>query len=148
MMHYIVVILFLFYASPSVGRTFYVSSSLGDDSRSITEAQNETTPWKSLSQVNSVMNQLLPGDSVLLCRGDVFFDKVRRIYSIILKHHSYKSPKVATPHIASLLMLMFATPRIKTSFLSFLVVFRFPMHDGNLTPDRFLISDEIYQQVT
>lgn len=80
MTHYILVILLWCYVSPSVGRIFYVSSSLGNDARSLTEAQNDATPWKSISQVNSVMSQLLPGDSVLFCRGDVFYDKVCRIW--------------------------------------------------------------------
>lgn len=49
--------------------TYYVSSS-GNDSYSSAEAQNQSTPWKSISKVNSAA--LAAGDSVLFKRGETF----------------------------------------------------------------------------
>jgi hypothetical protein len=47
--------------------TYYVSSSQGNDANSGTSA---ATPWKTIAQVNG--QTFLPGDSVLLRRGDVW----------------------------------------------------------------------------
>ena len=55
------------------GATYYFSSSNGNDSRTTTQARNPSTPWKSLSKLNSFFPHLRPGDSVLLKRGEVFF---------------------------------------------------------------------------
>jgi len=55
------------------GATYYFSSSNGNDSRTTTQARNPSTPWKSLSKLNSFFAHLRPGDSVLLKRGEVFF---------------------------------------------------------------------------
>lgn len=51
----------------AAGRTFYVSSSLGDDRN---DGLSVKSPWRSLEKVNSA--QLLPGDRVLFKRGDVW----------------------------------------------------------------------------
>lgn len=48
--------------------TYHVSSRLGDDSRTAAQAQEESTPWRTLQRLDSVV--LRPGDSVLLRRGD------------------------------------------------------------------------------
>ena len=55
-------------------RNFYVSSSSGDDSRSVSQAQNPATPWRSLRKINAYFKNLLPGDAVLLKRGDTFYE--------------------------------------------------------------------------
>jgi parallel beta-helix repeat protein len=56
--------------------TYYFSTGSGDDSRTATQAQNQSTPWKTLSKLNSVFNTLQPGDFVLLKRGETFLGPI------------------------------------------------------------------------
>ena len=51
---------------------YYFSSANGDDSRTSTQAQNPSTPWKSLSKLNSFFSSLKAGDAVLFNRGENF----------------------------------------------------------------------------
>lgn len=53
----------------SANATNYYVAINGSDSNNGT---SPLSPWKSLSKVNSMMNTLLPGDSVLFRRGDEF----------------------------------------------------------------------------
>jgi len=53
-------------------KTYYFSSTSGSDSHSEEQAQDQTTPWKSVTKLNSIMSILQPGDKVLLKRGDIF----------------------------------------------------------------------------
>ena len=69
----VLLVLVIFLSLNSFARTFYVSSTDGNDSYSITQAQNQSTPWRSLSLVNSIFSSLLPGDNVFFKRGDVFY---------------------------------------------------------------------------
>ncbi|MBR9777628.1 MAG: hypothetical protein GYB55_22430, partial [Cytophagales bacterium] len=52
---------------------YYVSQEKGNDNRSLTEAQNPATPWKSIDKVNSLFNYLKPGDAILFNRGETFY---------------------------------------------------------------------------
>ena len=52
---------------------YYVSSSEGDDSRTRIEARHPATPWRTIGKLNSSVEKLLPGDAILLKRGDVFY---------------------------------------------------------------------------
>ena len=52
---------------------YYFSSSDGGDARTASQAQNPSTPWKSLAKLNSFFANLQAGDSVLFKRGDTFY---------------------------------------------------------------------------
>lgn len=58
------------------GVTYYFSSVSGNDSRSLVQATNPSTPWKSIEKLNSIMHQLKPGDSVLFKRGETFYGTI------------------------------------------------------------------------
>ena len=64
-------ILVLGFSSAAWGTTYYVSSSLGNDSNSGTSV---LTPWKTLNKVNNSTFQ--PGDSILFNRGDVWTESL------------------------------------------------------------------------
>lgn len=66
-------LLFLVACNSSVfANTYYVSSSTGDDGRSLADAQNQATPWKTLAKVSGMSGSLKPGDQVLFKSGDIF----------------------------------------------------------------------------
>lgn len=52
-------------------RKFYVSNT-GSDTYTLTQAQNELTPWATLSKVQSSLSSFTAGDSILFKRGDKF----------------------------------------------------------------------------
>ncbi|MEJ7684845.1 MAG: hypothetical protein WKG06_44765 [Segetibacter sp.] len=56
--------------------TYYFSTSSGNDSRTSTQAKNPSTPWKTISKLNSFFSSLQPGDSVLFKRGETFYGSV------------------------------------------------------------------------
>ena len=66
----------LFCLQTTFGRTFYFSSSIGNDSYTTTQAQNPATPWKTLQKLQSYLTSnralFLPGDTIAFKRGDVF----------------------------------------------------------------------------
>jgi len=51
---------------------YYFSTSIGNDSRTSTQAQSPATPWKTLSKLNSFFASVKPGDSILLKRGEEY----------------------------------------------------------------------------
>lgn len=59
-------------ALASHANKYYFSSTGGDDSRSPLQARNALTPWRTLNKLNVYFSQLMPGDSVLLKRGETF----------------------------------------------------------------------------
>jgi len=64
-----VFVLFFWTLSLSVSAvTYYVSSSGNDGWTGI----SESTPWKTITKVNSVLTSLKPGDRILFKRGDIF----------------------------------------------------------------------------
>ncbi len=65
----------------AISKTFHFSSSEGDDTRSVAEAQNPDTPWKSIEKLNSIFRMLLPGDSVKFKAGDVFIGEIKAVRS-------------------------------------------------------------------
>jgi hypothetical protein len=59
-------------SSPTTrGRKFYFSS-IGNDSYSVTQAQNPLTPWKTLAKLNTLSSIALAGDTFAFKRGEIF----------------------------------------------------------------------------
>ncbi len=56
--------------------TYYFSNNSGNDLRSSDQAQNPSTPWKTLNKLNSIFPSLHPGDAVLLKRGETFYGSI------------------------------------------------------------------------
>ena len=65
-------ILVLLHFTAYTQSVYYFSSSKGNDAYTQAQAQNQSTPWKSLDKLNALMPFLQPGYKVLLKRGDVF----------------------------------------------------------------------------
>ena len=72
MKKFILPILLLHLAIVVNAATYYFSSSAGDDLRTSSQAQNSSTPWKSLIKLNLIMPTLKAGDQVLFKRDEVF----------------------------------------------------------------------------
>ena len=66
--------LFLCLLSLIASATDYYVSSAGDDSAN---GLSSSTPWKTISKVNSVFSTLKPGDRVLFRRGDSFYGSLK-----------------------------------------------------------------------
>jgi parallel beta-helix repeat protein len=60
----------------SFSKNYYFSSSTGNDSYSSTQAQNTTTPWKSIDQLNRSMSLFAAGDFIYFKRGDIFYGQI------------------------------------------------------------------------
>lgn len=56
--------------------TYYFSSSSGNDSYTIAQAQNPRTPWKTIKKLNHFFSSLQAGDSVLFKTGDTFYGTI------------------------------------------------------------------------
>ena len=64
------------FSGSAYATNYYFSSTDGDDSRSSAEAQNSSTPWKTISKLNSIISTLQPGDQILFKRGDFFYGSI------------------------------------------------------------------------
>jgi len=62
---------FLLFSLGASARTYYVSSSTGNDSNSGTDP---SSPWRSLNKLNSF--NFAPGDNILFKRGDTFYGSI------------------------------------------------------------------------
>ncbi len=62
----------IFFCKTTSAAIYYVSNISGQDSYTSGEAQNQATPWRTLNKLNSFDN-LKPGDSVLLKKGEIFY---------------------------------------------------------------------------
>ena len=56
----------------AMAKTYYFSSSMGNDAHTVVQAQNSATPWKTIQQLNAFFKNLIGGDKVYFKRGDVF----------------------------------------------------------------------------
>src|SRR5450432_415163 len=72
----IFVIVFVYFINTAQATNYYFSAALGNDSRTSSQAQDPSTPWKTLSKLNSIFSSLQPGDAVLLNRGETFYGSI------------------------------------------------------------------------
>lgn len=77
-MKYILIgfVLLSFVFQESRARSYYFSSSIGDDDYTSDQVRNPNTPWKSIDKLNQSMSLLEPGDSILFKRGDIFMGQI------------------------------------------------------------------------
>ena len=68
--------IFLIFCNFSYAATYYFSTSTGNDSRSASQAQNPSTPWKSIDKLNSIFHTLKPGDRVAFKAGETFYGTI------------------------------------------------------------------------
>jgi hypothetical protein len=68
--------LLLSYSADTYARKFYISASAGNDSNTNTQAQNPSTPWKTLVKVQTFGNSglAMPGDTFAFKCGDIFIN--------------------------------------------------------------------------
>ncbi len=71
-MKYIILCFFIFLSGKIKAANYYFSAKSGDDSRSSLQAQNPSTPWKTINKLNGFLD-LKPGDSVLFNRDETFY---------------------------------------------------------------------------
>ncbi len=83
----IIVVLLVMTCATGRAGTYYFSSSEGDDKRSLQEAQHPETPWESIKKLNTLLNIIRPGDSILFKNGDRFHGTIN-----IAKSGTVKSP--------------------------------------------------------
>ena len=65
-----------FFLNHLSAKNYYFSNSTGNDTYTNIQAQNSTTPWKSITKLNAVFNTLIAGDSILFKRGEVFYGSI------------------------------------------------------------------------
>src|SRR3954465_6419370 len=70
------ILLSMFCLASAKGANYYFSASSGDDTRTTLQASNPSTPWRSLSKLNTFFSSLQAGDSVLFKRGDTFYGSI------------------------------------------------------------------------
>lgn len=56
--------------------TYYFDNTLGDDSRSSSQAQSTSTPWKTMSKLNSFFSSLAVGDTIALKKGETWNETI------------------------------------------------------------------------
>ena len=69
-------IMFITLMSNAQATNYYFSTSLGSDDRAPGQAQNPSTPWKTLGKLNAYFSNLQPGDRVLLKRGEIYYGSI------------------------------------------------------------------------
>lgn len=75
--HIIPIILCILNFSMLHAANYYFSASKGLDTNNATQAQNQSTPWKSISKLNQMQHLLKPGDVVSFKKGDVFLGTIK-----------------------------------------------------------------------
>jgi parallel beta-helix repeat protein len=67
-------VVLLAWSTTCLSKTIYVSSSLGSDAYTSTQAQNPATPWKTIAKVATL--SYVAGDSVLFRKGDIWREQL------------------------------------------------------------------------
>ena len=67
---------FILYSVSLQASNYYLSSESGDDYFTSDQAQHASTPWKTISKLNS-FTDLQPGDSILFKRGESFYGSLQ-----------------------------------------------------------------------
>ena len=62
----------VFFIHSAKATNYYFSAKSGDDGRTPKQAQNPSTPWKTLDKLNSFSANFEPGDHILFKRGETF----------------------------------------------------------------------------
>lgn len=72
-----ILLILLLISTTAKAANYYFSSNTGLDSRTNIEAKSPVTPWQSIAKLNSIFSTLLPGDSILLKRGETFLGTIQ-----------------------------------------------------------------------
>ena len=83
----------LYNPQKTLGKKYYFSTLSGDDNRTSTQAQNPSTPWRTLSKLNSFFSSLQAGDSVFFKKGETYIGNF-----IITKSGNSGTPIVITSY--------------------------------------------------
>lgn len=88
---------------------YYFSSSSGDDNNTTAQAQNPSSPWRSLEKLNSISNSLKAGDRILFKKGDVFIGNLK-----ISRGGSSGTPIIYTSYGSGAKPVITAMEKVKT----------------------------------
>lgn len=66
----------LFISFSAQAKNYYFSSQSGNDSYNSSQAQNESTPWKSIEKLNSFFGNIAAGDNIYFKRGEIFYGSI------------------------------------------------------------------------
>ena len=73
LIHFSLSVFIVFSFLTSNAKTYYFSNNSGNDTRTSTQSQSQSTPWKTVAKLNSFMASLVAGDSVLFKSGEIFY---------------------------------------------------------------------------
>ncbi|MCC5939719.1 MAG: right-handed parallel beta-helix repeat-containing protein [Lunatimonas sp.] len=65
-----------FFCQSAFAVDYYFSDISGDDNRTSTQAQNPSTPWKSVAKLNQIFPNLKGGDNIFFKRGERFYGTI------------------------------------------------------------------------
>jgi hypothetical protein len=94
--------LLLLLVSIAGNSTNFYFSAAGDDSRTNTQAQNSSTPLRTIARMNTLLSALSSGDSVLMKGGDTFVGTINFDQTTGIKFSSYGTGKAIISGLSSL----------------------------------------------
>lgn len=75
-MKYFIAIFLLLFSTCAKATDYYFSSVSGDDSRTAAQAQNSSTPWKTIGKLNDYFASIQSGDRIFFKRGETFYGTI------------------------------------------------------------------------